>query len=543
MGEFCAMTPKQIFLREATGLVRNFSMFDAFNLNLGTVSVMVGTLYLFSWLSFVYPGANLIISLTLIAGLAVIEAVVYSILSSAMPRSGGDYVWVGRILHPALGLMDNMFVLFAATQWLAFAASWLPTYALSPFLTILGTNTSNLNLVSLGQQLATPTWSFIVGTIGLAYVALLMILGGRYFANVQKILFIITNIGMLAMIITMATTPHQNFVDAINAVGRSTSVTFNGIMKSATTSGYVPGWTLSGTILSLPFVYSFYAGYNCSAYVGGEVRDVKKNMPIAIIGSLVVACISAVVLAAAMFASMGYDFFNGLNYLYLANPNSYPSQVFILQPSINYLFTFVTNNQAIVYLVLFAYIANGLWFLPTNVVLGSRNMFAWAFDRILPAKLAEVGDRFHSPHYAIILIVLVAEFNLYLSSFTTVLAFTANLVLGWFIAKLITAIAAASFPWRRKELYEATVPPNYRRKILGLPMISIAGVLYTIFSLGMIYGALTNAAIGGVIAPTTLIEGVLSVYVLAAVLYYVAKYYRMKQGLNLSQIMSEIPAE
>ena len=74
-------------------------------------------------------------------------------------------------------------------------------------------------------------------------------------------------------------------------------------------------------------------------------------------------------------------------------------------------------------------------------------------------------------------------------------------------------------------------------------MISIAGVLYTIFSLGMIYGALTNAAIGGVIAPTTLIEGVLSVYVLAAVLYYVAKYYRMKQGLNLSQIMSEIPAE
>jgi hypothetical protein len=61
-------------------------MFDAFNLNFGTVSVLVGSLYVFSWLSFVYPGANLMLSLALIAGLTMIEAFVYSVLSASMPR-------------------------------------------------------------------------------------------------------------------------------------------------------------------------------------------------------------------------------------------------------------------------------------------------------------------------------------------------------------------------------------------------------------------------------------------------------------------------
>jgi amino acid transporter len=41
-------------------------------------------------------------------------AAVYSIMSGAIPRSGGDYVWSTRILGPLYGTVQFVFVLVTA---------------------------------------------------------------------------------------------------------------------------------------------------------------------------------------------------------------------------------------------------------------------------------------------------------------------------------------------------------------------------------------------------------------------------------------------
>src|SRR5919202_1436286 len=70
-------TAPELFTRNATGLVRELSAFDAFNL-------------------------------------------VYLYFTTLMPRSGGDYVWVSRTLHPSLGFIVNFSLTFVFLTWGAF---------------------------------------------------------------------------------------------------------------------------------------------------------------------------------------------------------------------------------------------------------------------------------------------------------------------------------------------------------------------------------------------------------------------------------------
>jgi hypothetical protein len=104
-----------------------------------------------------------------------------------------------------------------------------------------------------------------------------------------------------------------------------------------------------------------------------------------------------------------------------------------------------------------------------------------------------------------------------------------------------TSIAAMILPWWKKELFDSS--PVARFKILGLPLIAVAGALSTLFFAWVLYTWITNALYGIGIgnANSILFLGVL--YGAAAILYVVARLYRRSQGIDLDAIHSEIPAE
>ncbi|PWH12531.1 MAG: APC family permease, partial [Anaerolineae bacterium] len=85
-----------LFIRKATGLVRSWSVFDAFIYAFFSVNLVTLGLYIFSQMYYFEGG--LINSLLLSAFFILFEVVVYAGLIAVMPRSGGDYVWQSRIL-------------------------------------------------------------------------------------------------------------------------------------------------------------------------------------------------------------------------------------------------------------------------------------------------------------------------------------------------------------------------------------------------------------------------------------------------------------
>jgi predicted membrane protein len=104
-----------------------------------------------------------------------------------------------------------------------------------------------------------------------------------------------------------------------------------------------------------------------------------------------------------------------------------------------------------------------------------------------------------------------------------------------------TAIAATILPWWKKDLYEKS--PIVRYAIGGLPLISIAGAITTIFLGFVLYQWLSNALYGIGVGNTQSIIFLAALYLLAALVYVVARFYRRSQGVDLDAIHAEIPAE
>src|SRR2546421_10806535 len=115
--------PRQtLFLRNATGLVKAWSTFDAFLYAFWSVNLVTLGLY---GMSFVYtiPDGQLLGAVLLTGVLVTFLVLTYAQLVSAMPRAGGDYAWQSRILGGGVG-----FVL-AITGWWFTLWLWTPIYA------------------------------------------------------------------------------------------------------------------------------------------------------------------------------------------------------------------------------------------------------------------------------------------------------------------------------------------------------------------------------------------------------------------------------
>jgi len=88
-----------VFVREATGLIKNVSLFDAVALNIADMSAgaalaVVGfTMILLPTVS----GVNLVYGSLIAFLLSLPQVVVYTMMTQRIPRTGGDYVWLSRM--------------------------------------------------------------------------------------------------------------------------------------------------------------------------------------------------------------------------------------------------------------------------------------------------------------------------------------------------------------------------------------------------------------------------------------------------------------
>src|SRR5262249_14340006 len=139
--------------------------------------------------------------------------------------------------------------------------------------------------------------------------------------------------------------------------------------------------------------------------------------------------------------------------------------------------------------------------------------------------------------------IIVSAFYAYTSSMKTWII-DATLVIA--VTFFGTAIAAMILPWRKKELYRNSAIAKY--KILGIPMITVTGALTALFLGFNLYKWLWppfNSSSGNLYAinvPSSLwFMG--SMYLLALVVYVVAKVVRRSQGIDLKAVYTEIPVE
>ena len=109
-----------LFVRKATGMVRSWSVMDAFIYAFFSINLV--TLGFYSFSQMYYFGGGMIPALLVSAAFIIFEVVVYASLIAVMPRSGGDYVWQTRIFGGGIGFILSI------TGWWFTLWLWTPIY-------------------------------------------------------------------------------------------------------------------------------------------------------------------------------------------------------------------------------------------------------------------------------------------------------------------------------------------------------------------------------------------------------------------------------
>src|SRR6266567_347588 len=265
-----------LFLRNATGLVRGWSVRDSIIYAcLATNFVTLG-IYEFTFAGPAFPKGQLITSV-IISGVWVSFLVIaYAGLIVTIPRAGGDYVWQSRILGSGLGFV------MAATGWWFILWLWAPIYG-------------NILAVQLFEPLwATLKWTwpgggyawfgthngiFIVTLITIALAGLLVSIGIAGYAKVQRWCFIGGVIGFAVVVILLLINSHADFVAAFNREGQNLfgvknayTATNAAAVKAGYTTSPIGFGPLGPTMLLIPAFMFFLLWPNWGTTLYGEVR-------------------------------------------------------------------------------------------------------------------------------------------------------------------------------------------------------------------------------------------------------------------------------
>src|SRR3954454_17872508 len=209
-GSGSPLSEQAVFVRKATGLVRGWSVRDAFIYATFSINLITLGLYIFSYGPFI-PKGSLMFSVLIAGAYLVLQGVTYASLIAAMPRAGGDdLVWMGRVLGGGIG-----FVLAVAGWWFILWL-WVPIYA------------NILNVEVLGPLAAIVGWNGAVDFLGksdgvffasvvTALLASFFIgLGMRTYAKVQKVCFYGGLVGLAVMVILLLVSSKANFISHFN---------------------------------------------------------------------------------------------------------------------------------------------------------------------------------------------------------------------------------------------------------------------------------------------------------------------------------------
>ncbi len=542
-----------LFIRKATGLVRSWSVFDAFVYAFFSINLV--TLGLYSFSQMYYFGGGLIPALLVSAVFILFEVVIYASLIAVMPRSGGDYVWQSRILGGGIG-----FVL-AVTGWWFILWLWVPLYAdmlrnivITPILALLGAKEMALwfGQSSLGL--------FVTSLIMLAIVTGYIMLGMKRYAQIQKWCFYGGMLGLVMVLVLLLTGSPEAFKSGLEANATALFGAQPGVYDATVELGAAAGASTPLTggsfgliMLTLPYLVFFNLWPNWGATLYGEVRgatDFKRNFA-GMAWALGVVTVLAIAVLWAISKTIGWDFYMQANGAFWNFTWGYTDQAPALPiwPYPALLATFLTSNRLIQLVVI---VLMSLWWFGwsgTVFLSSTRVIFAAAFDRLLPEKVAEVDERTGTPITALLMmvipsIIVAALFAWNVFNFRS-LTLDSTLVIA--VTYLGTTIAATVLPYRKPELYNAS--PIAKFKLAGIPFITLAGVIFGGFLVFLLAEWLfdpwlNGSALYGIsLQNTPSVVFMLVMYGLATAIYFGFKAYRRRTGIDLDKVHAEIPAE
>ena len=375
----------------------------------------------------------------LVAALCILPAVLSkSELATAMPKSGGTYVYIERAFGPLFGTIAGI-------------GLWLSLLLKSAF-SLVGLSFYLYVLVEVDES-----FTKYIALLALLLIVVLNVFGVK---KVEKTQLIIVSVSVLSLI-------------AVVFLGFNT---FDAaLMAPAFSSGG------SGFIAGVAFLYISYAGVTKIAAVAGEIKNPEKNLPRTMIVSLVLITSVYVFVALVLVGNVEAG---------VLSTDIKPIHTLFLSVGGKYFGYFA----AVVGVVTLMSMAN------SGVLASSRFPFAMAKDKMMPQFLGVVNSRFMTPVLAIITTSLLIGFAiLFLDVIKIAKLASAFKVLMFIFNELsVIVLRETNAQWYKPSFKSPFYPYVQLFGIISgvvllsflgiMPLISVFGVFVLGFIIFLIYG-------------------------------------------------------
>src|SRR5947209_2827379 len=535
-----AVAGQGLFTRQSSGLVRELGIPAATGIALASVAV-VNTFINFNAGLVLFNQADMTLPLLVGAGIWLVAMFAYKYLLEAIPRAGGEYVYLSRIVSPALGAMAGISICIAFTYILAANANFTASY--TPFmLTALGAAFNSSAISDAANNVTSQTAVAIISVVMLLVVAAVSFVPLRRLAQVILVLVGIQLLAFLVLGWILVTHSHQDFVNALASFSNHPNA-YNDILAAAAKDQIPLGVSIGASLLAVPFMVLNYNGVLYAYYIGGELKRPGRTYLYASVISIALLVVVWTGVWLLMLNTVGLDFMQSQAKLGATDATAYGA-ITSLQSSAGGLgYGLVLSGDPISKILIgiavpSAELAVDLAF----VAVVARVMFALAFDRMLPIGLAKISERNAVPVNAIIVAVVAGIGFAILAAFVNLSNIVANLAL--FVALIIVAggVAATALPYRRPDLIMKPGQTELPR-MAGVPVPALWGAATTILASIVVVLIVTHPEVFGSFSVSSV--GALVIVLLAGpVIYLIARQVRLsRSSIDLRLAMRELPPE
>ena len=348
-------------------LKRSLTALDLVMLGVGAI-IGVGIFVLTGQAAASYAGPGILISFVLAAVASACAAVCYSEMTAMLPVAGSAYTFtyaaLGRFLGWIIGwdliLEYSLASATVSVGWSGYVTSFLRDFGIhipanlqsAPYLYNAGTQ----RWVSTGATVNLPAVLIV------ALVTILLILGVRESANVNAVIVFVKIGVILTFILAGVALVHPS----------------NWHPFVPPNSGQFGHYGWSGVLRGAAVVFVAYIGFDAVSTAAQETRNPQRDMPLGIIGSLIVCTLLYILVAGVLTGIVPYARLNVPDPIAVGID---ATGIFWLRP-----------------LIKIGAIA-GLTSVILVMMLGqSRVFWAMAGDRLLPEWFSKVHRRFRTPY-------------------------------------------------------------------------------------------------------------------------------------------------
>ncbi|MGC2288489.1 MAG: amino acid permease [Thermoplasmata archaeon] len=528
-------TQPSLYVRQTSGLVRTVGPRTALFANLVGMGIIVN----YFWIVFAsagYPNANLVTTVGIGVLINLGVGYVYWMLASTMPRSGGDYVFLGRIFHPSIGLGTNLLFTVVFITWAGYFAYYTAIFGIPTTLaaySVAGGGTAALTMA--GTLSSSLSDQFLVGLFVLLLVVLVSLLPTKWIFRTVVGIFVLSGIIFIIMLGLLLTTSQATFAADWNTLNTGAY----SYQSLASSENGLTGITFTGTFLGIVYTMLSFIGYANSSYYGGEIRgNPTRTQGLAIFGAPLIFAALIAGLYAATYATFGRNFLIGVSVTFVTPGNTLtaiPSPLFL----VSYL---LHGDPVLAGFLAFGLILTFFGFSLVYFIIPTRNLFSWSFDRILPTAFATV-NRNGVPWVAVIALAVASLIVVYVGVYTTLLSYLSYSNFGFWLAVGLVCLGGALFPFLRPQMFQSA-PRIVRARIGRVPVITIVGIASWISAWFVSYAASTASYVepSGAYSYAYLVFLPI-VFVIGVVLYWVSRAIQMSRGVPMDLINKELPPE